>query len=70
MDGVFKKGMIHLTHNDLGLTEDEYNNWLIDIFTQCNSSEFPVINVTVETPPTTTITITNHKYLDLEEGNN
>lgn len=67
---VFRKDLKWVTPKDLGLSEDEYNNALIEMFQEMKSPSPPVFEWYEKPPSTVTIKLVPTSYLDLEDQNN
>ena len=69
---MFKDNVKILTPEELGCTEDEYNNFLIDMF-NLMKDVYPQAEITsMSVSPAVTVTITpscHSNYIDLEDQN-
>ena len=61
MENIFKEGVQVVTKEYLGLTEDEYNNFIIDLFSQLQRSGLDIDKISLSISPDRVTTLSLNK---------
>lgn len=62
MEPKFKQGLKQVTAADMGVSEDEFNNFLIDMFAEVNKIAILKPEIVCQSGPPITVKLTKKNY--------